>query len=70
MGGGVYGGAVKVVSSLMILLGLAILVRTLGLGGGPLSFGFLVGLILTAIGAARLWLALKMGRDTRGGPGR
>lgn len=63
MSGSSYGAAVRVVAALMIALGLVIIVRTIGLGGGPLSFGFVVGLVIAAIGAARLWLAIKVGRS-------
>lgn len=61
MSSGLYGGAVKLFAVAMILLGLAICIRTVSLGGGPLSFGLIVGLVLFGIGCARLWLALKIG---------
>lgn len=60
-GPGLYAGAVRLISMAMIVIGAAICIRTLTLGGGPLSFGILVGLTLFAIGCARLWLAGKMG---------
>lgn len=65
MSGGLYGGAVRLVAVMMILLGLVILVRTFSLGGGPFSFGAVVGLVMTGIGCARLWLAIKLGGGSK-----
>jgi hypothetical protein len=44
-------------SVVLIVLGLAILVRTLAEGGGPLATGLLVGVLFVAAGAGRLWVA-------------
>jgi hypothetical protein len=43
-------------SGLMVLIGLALIVRTLAAGGGPLAFGLLMGLLFVAAGAGRLWV--------------
>jgi len=45
-----------VLSGLMVVLGVAILVRTLAAGGGPLAAGILFGLLFVAAGAGRLWV--------------
>ena len=52
-------------SGLMLFLGIAILVRTVGAGGGPMALGILVGLLFVAAGAGRLWAtgALQRHRD-------
>jgi hypothetical protein len=42
-------------SSVMVLLGVAIIVRTIAGGGGPLAVGLLLGLLFVAAGAGRLW---------------
>jgi hypothetical protein len=42
-------------SGLMVLIGLAMIVRTLAAGGGPLAAGLLLGLLFVAAGAGRLW---------------
>ena len=42
-------------SSLMVLLGVAMVVRAIAAGGGPLACGVLIGLLFVAAGAARLW---------------
>ena len=41
------------------VVGLALIVRTLSAGGGPLSVGFLLGILLVAVAVLRTWLALK-----------
>ena len=44
-----------VLSGLMVVIGLAMIVRTLASGGGPLAAGLLMGLLFIAAGAGRLW---------------
>ena len=44
-----------VLPALMVLVGLAILVRTLVAGGGPVATGVLLGVLFCAAGAGRLW---------------
>jgi hypothetical protein len=48
-----------VMSGLLILLGVAILVRTISEGGGPLATGILLGVLFIAAGAGRLWMARR-----------
>jgi hypothetical protein len=43
-------------SGVMVALGIAILVRTIAAGGGPLAAGVLLGLLFVAAGAGRLWV--------------
>ena len=45
----------RVLSALMIVIGVAIVVRTLVEGGGPLALGLLLGLLFVAAGAGRLY---------------
>jgi hypothetical protein len=47
--------ATYVLSALMVLIGLAILTRTVVEGGGAGAFGVLVGLLFVAAGAGRLY---------------
>jgi hypothetical protein len=47
--------ATALLSSLMVLIGVAMIVITFSNGGGPLAFGLLVGLMFIAAGAGRLW---------------
>jgi hypothetical protein len=42
-------------SGLMVVIGVAMVVRTLSAGGGPLAVGLLMGLLFVAAGAGRLW---------------
>lgn len=56
-----YGASVRLIALAMIALGVTICIRTVTLGGGPLSFGIIVGIALTGIGCARLWLAGRIG---------
>jgi hypothetical protein len=43
----------------IIGVGITILVVTLTNGGGPLSTGFLLGLLFTGLGVGRLYLSLR-----------
>jgi len=52
----------RVLSSVILILGLVIIVRTVAAGGGPLSVGVLIGVIFVAIGVARLYLAARTAR--------
>jgi hypothetical protein len=44
-----------VLSSLMVIIGVAIVVRTLAEGGGAIAFGVVVGVLFVAAGAGRLY---------------
>ena len=46
-------------SVLMILIGIALVVRTLAAGGGGLAVGLLLGVLFVAAGAGRLYLQLR-----------
>jgi hypothetical protein len=43
-------------AALLVLIGVAIVVRTLAAGGGPLAYGLLLGLLFVAAGVGRLVL--------------
>ena len=45
----------RVLSALMVVIGVAIIVRTVVAGGGALSLGLLLGLLFVAAGAGRLY---------------
>lgn len=55
----VYHGAVRAFSVAFLAIGLAVLIVTLVNGGGPASFGVLIGLAFVAVGAGRLWLGTR-----------
>ena len=52
-----YLASTRALSALMLLVGLAMIASTLSRGGGPLAIGVVLGVMLAAIGAARLWFA-------------
>jgi hypothetical protein len=45
----------QLLSAAMVVLGFAIVVRTVAAGGGVLATGVLLGLLFVAAGAGRLW---------------
>jgi hypothetical protein len=47
--------ATAVLSGLMVVIGVAIVVRTVAAGGGALATGVVLGLLFVAAGAGRLW---------------
>lgn len=53
----------RVLSVVLVLLGVALLVSTLARGGGPLSVGVLFGVVLGGAGVARLWLERARERE-------
>lgn len=46
-------------SVILVLLGIAIVVRTLVAGGGARAVGLLVGVLFVLAGAGRLWVARR-----------
>jgi len=42
-------------SGAMLVLGVAMIVRTVAGGGGPLAVGIILGILFVAAGAGRLW---------------
>jgi hypothetical protein len=46
----------RLTSALMIVIGVAIVVRTLSAGGGPAALGVLLGVLFVAAGAGRLYV--------------
>jgi len=50
------GPAAHVMAALMLLLGVAIIVRTLVAGGGLGAVGLLMGVLFVAAGSGRLYL--------------
>jgi hypothetical protein len=48
--------ATQVLSAAMVLIGVAMLVRTLAEGGGALAIGLLLGVLFIAAGVGRLYV--------------
>ena len=42
-------------SGLMVVIGVAMVARTLSAGGGPLAVGVVLGVLFVAAGAGRIW---------------
>jgi|1185.fasta_scaffold1149090_2 hypothetical protein len=50
-------------SSVLVLLGVGMIVRTVVAGGSALATGLLLGVLFIAAGAGRIYLALRPGRS-------
>lgn len=48
-----------VLSALMVVLGIAVLIRTAVAGGGVLALGYVVGTLLVLAGVLRLYLSRR-----------
>jgi hypothetical protein len=48
-----------VMSLLMVVIGVAIVVRTVVAGGGALAVGLILGVLFILAGAGRLWVTLR-----------
>ena len=48
--------ATTVMPALMVVLGVAIVIRTVAAGGSPLSVGLLLGVLFVAAGCGRLYV--------------
>jgi hypothetical protein len=55
----VHRNATRMLSVAMLVLGVAMIVRALTAGGGPLAVGVVFGLLFVAAGAGRLWVASR-----------
>lgn len=53
----IYGGAVRTLSFVFVVVGVAILVSTFVNGGGALSVGTFLGIGFVAVGIGRLWIS-------------
>jgi hypothetical protein len=51
----------RVMSILMIVIGIVILARTIAAGGGPAAVGVVLGVLFVAAGAGRLYLQSRGG---------
>jgi hypothetical protein len=60
---GAYGIATRVLSSVMVGLGVLMVVSTLIRGGGPFAVGVIFGVLFAAAGAARLYLVHRQAED-------
>jgi hypothetical protein len=63
---GLYQGTTVLLSAILVLIGVALIVRTLAAGGGGLAFGLLMGVLFIAAGIGRLYLNNRMAGRSRG----
>lgn len=49
----------RLLSAIMLVIGVVLLVRTLAEGGGPLSVGVIMGVLFVAAGAGRIALSRR-----------
>jgi len=49
----------RVLATITILLGVALVVRTIASGGGPLTLGIVLGVLFVAVGVGRLYLLAR-----------
>jgi hypothetical protein len=54
--GGIQRSSTRVLSVVMIVIGVLLIVRTLTLGGGPTATGILLGVAFLAVGVGRLYI--------------
>jgi hypothetical protein len=52
-----YLASTRLLSALLLLLGVAMVVSALARGGGVFALGVVLGTMLALVGAGRLWLA-------------
>jgi hypothetical protein len=52
-----YATSTRVLSGIIMLLGVTMIVSALARGGGVLALGVVLGTMLALLGAGRLWLA-------------
>jgi hypothetical protein len=52
-----YTTSIRVLSALLLVLGIAMVVSALARGGGALALGVVLGVMLALLGAGRLWVA-------------
>ena len=52
-----YRQSTRLFGVLMVLIGTTMAVAAIARGGGPLSYGVVLGVLFAALGAARLYLA-------------
>ena len=61
MGSDLHRRTTTILSIALIVLGVAMIIRTLTAGGGPLATGMLLGGLFILAGAGRVWIARGRG---------
>lgn len=58
---GAHRAATRLLSGLLVIIGVVMVVTTIARGGGPLASGVILGALFTAAGALRLYAARRSG---------
>lgn len=56
-----HGAATQVLSLALVVIGVAMVVRTVAAGGGATAIGLVLGVLFLAVGVGRLWIARRSG---------
>jgi hypothetical protein len=59
MGRDVHRAGTQALSIVLLLIGVALVVRTIAAGGGAGALGIVLGVLFIAAGAGRLWVARR-----------
>jgi hypothetical protein len=51
-----YIASTRLLSAVLVVVGVAMVASTIARGGGPLAFGVVFGILLVLVGAGRFWL--------------
>ncbi|MCP9488954.1 MAG: hypothetical protein MSC31_03665 [Solirubrobacteraceae bacterium MAG38_C4-C5] len=54
-----HGLATQLLSAALVVIGVALIVRTVAAGGGPLALGLLLGVLFIVAGGGRLYIARR-----------
>jgi hypothetical protein len=57
----VHGASTKVLSLVLVVVGVALVIRTVAEGGGAGAVGVVLGVLFAAVGGGRLWIARRSG---------
>jgi hypothetical protein len=60
---GAHGAATRLLSALLVIIGVVMVATTIARGGGPLASGVVLGVLFTAAGALRLYASVRGGQD-------
>lgn len=58
----VHRGGTVLLSALLLIVGVALVIRTLVAGGGAGALGVVLGVLFTLAGAGRLWIVWRTSR--------
>jgi hypothetical protein len=53
----IHQASTRIMSAIMVVIGVAMIVTTLARGGGPLALGILLGTLFVLAGAGRIYLS-------------